>query len=177
MQNGICGCWKSNILNVIVNFITLMSTSSYKWSCEPSILIIHDRVQNRWKMIQKNNDKKFVADVWKIILSLTFNSMESYHPEHLLVYYKFLKNWNFWRTYSTSGIGLLQDPPFYCKTFCWIDNLVRRLLLLKIVLHSLFADALYMYGLQPNSAYADPYWLICVGSICIKKTLFPFWTG
>ena len=38
-------------------------------------------------MIQKNNEKKFVADVWKIIFSLTLNSMESYHPEHLLVYY------------------------------------------------------------------------------------------
>ena len=46
---------------------------------------------------------------------MTFNSMESYHSEHLLVYYKFLKNVNLWRTYSTSGISLLQDPPFYCK--------------------------------------------------------------
>ena len=36
--------------------------------------------------------KKFVADVWKIIFSLTLNSMESYQPEHLLVYYKFFKN-------------------------------------------------------------------------------------
>ena len=106
--------------------------------------------------------KKFVADVWKIIFSLTFNSMEPYHPEHLLVYYEFLKNLNFWRTYSTSGIGLLQNTPFYCKKLCSIDNSVRSLLLLKIVLHSLFADALY--GLRPNSAYADPFWLICVGS-------------
>ena len=30
-----------------------------KWSCEPSIWIIHDPVQNRWKMIQKNNEKFF----------------------------------------------------------------------------------------------------------------------
>ena len=56
-----------------------------------------------------------VADVWKIIFSLTFNSMESYHPDDLLVYYKFLKILNLWRTYSTSGKGLLQDPLFYCK--------------------------------------------------------------
>ena len=42
--------------------------------------------------------KKFVADVWKMIFSLTFNSMESYHPEHLLVYYKLLKNLDLWRT-------------------------------------------------------------------------------
>ena len=28
-----------------------------KLSCEPNILIIHDRVQNRWKMIQKNYEK------------------------------------------------------------------------------------------------------------------------
>ena len=61
--------------------------------------------------------KKFEADVWKIIFSLTLNSMESYQPEHLLVFYKFLKNLNLWRTHSTSGIGLLQEPPFYCKIF------------------------------------------------------------
>ena len=40
---------------------------------------------------QKYYEKKFVADVWKIIFGLTFNRMESYHPEHLLVYYKILK--------------------------------------------------------------------------------------
>ena len=81
--------------------------------------------------------------------------MKSYHTEHLLVYYKFLKNLSLWRTYSTSGISLLQDFPFYCKKICSIDNSVRRLLLLKIVMHSLFADALY--GLRPDSAYADPF--------------------
>ena len=53
----------------------------------------------------------------KIIFSLTLNSMESYHPEHLLVYYKFLEKLNLWRTYSTSGIGLLQDPRFIVKIF------------------------------------------------------------
>ena len=35
--------------------------------------------------------KEFVADIWKIIFGLTFNRIESYHPEHLLVYNKFLK--------------------------------------------------------------------------------------
>ena len=93
-----------------------------------------------------------------------------YHPEHLLVYYKFMKNFNLWRTYSTSDICLLQDPPFYCKIFFSIDNSVRRFLLLKIVLHSLFADAID--DLRPNSAYTDPFWLICGGSICIIKTFF-----
>ena len=39
----------------------------------------------------ENYEKKFVADVWNIIFGLTFNRMESYNPEHLLVYYKFLK--------------------------------------------------------------------------------------
>ena len=42
--------------------------------------------------------KKFEADVWKIFFSLTFNRMEPYHPEHKLVYYKFLKNVFLWRT-------------------------------------------------------------------------------
>ena len=35
--------------------------------------------------------KKFEVDVWKIRFGLTCNRMESYHPEHLLFYYKFLK--------------------------------------------------------------------------------------
>ena len=42
--------------------------------------------------------KKFEADVWKILFGLTFKRMESYHPEHKLVYYKFLKNLFLWRT-------------------------------------------------------------------------------
>ena len=102
--------------------------------------------------------KKFVADVWKIIFSLIFNSMESYHPEHLLVYYKFLKNLNLWRTYSTSGIGLLQCPRFIAKKNCSIDYSVRRLLLLKIVLHSLFDDALFVLRpIQPTQTRFDWY--------------------
>ena len=43
-------------------------------------------------------------------------------------------------------------------------------MLLKIVLHSLFADGID--GLRPNSAYTDPFLLICGDSICIKKTFF-----
>ena len=89
----------------------------------------------------------------KIIFRFAFDSAESYHPEHLLVYHKFLKNLNLWRTYSTSGICLLQYPPYYCENILSIDNSVRRLLLLKIVLHSLFADA--VDGLRPKSAYTD----------------------
>ena len=46
-------------------------------------------------MIKKNNEKKFEADVWKICFGLTFNTMESYHPEHQLVYYKFFKKYFF----------------------------------------------------------------------------------
>ena len=42
--------------------------------------------------------KKFEAEVWKIFFGLTFNRMESYHPEYQLVYYKFLKKWFLWRT-------------------------------------------------------------------------------
>ena len=119
--------------------------------------------------------KRFVAYLWKIIFISTFNTIGSQHPVHLLVYYKFLKNFNLWRTYSTSGNGLLQDPLFYWINFCSIDNSVRRLLLLKIVLHSLFADALY--GLRPKSAYAGPFWLICCGGICTKNTFFSIQDG
>ena len=133
-------------------------------------------LDNSWpctKQVKNDTEKqwkKFEADVRKIIFSSTLNSMESYQPEHLLVYYKFLKNLNLWRTYLTSDIGLLQEPPVFCKKNFSIDNSARRLLLLKIVLHSLFADAID--GLRPNSAYTDPFSLICGGSICIKKTFF-----
>ena len=41
--------------------------------------------------------KKVSADVWKIIFGLTFNRMESYNTEYLLVYYKFLEKLNLWR--------------------------------------------------------------------------------
>ena len=131
-----------------------------------------------YKQVKNDTEKpwkKLAADVWKIIFSLIFKRMESHHPKHLLIYYKFLKNLNLWHRYSTSSIGLLHDTPFYCKNICSKDNSVRRLLLLKIVLHSLFADALY--DLWPNSAYADSFWLICGGSICIKKDLFSIQDG
>ena len=56
--------------------------------------------------------KKVCSRCLKIILRLTFNSMESSRtPTSLL---QILKNLNLWRTYLTSGIGLLQDPLFYC---------------------------------------------------------------
>ena len=51
-----------------------------------------------------------------------------------------------------------------------VDNSVRRLLLLKIVLHSLFAHAID--GLRPNLAYADPFWWISGWSICLKRPHF-----
>ena len=64
----------------------------------------------------------------------------------------------------------MQEPPFYCKWFLSIDKSVQRLLFLKIVLHSLFADVID--GLRPNSAYADPLWWISGWSICIKNFIF-----
>ena len=64
----------------------------------------------------------------------------------------------------------MQEPPFYCKWFLPIDNSVQRLLLLKIVLHSLFDDAID--GLRPNKAYADPLWWISGWSICTKRPYF-----
>ena len=42
--------------------------------------------------------KKLEAYVWKLFFGLTFSRMESYRPEHLLIYYKFLKNLFLWRT-------------------------------------------------------------------------------
>ena len=54
-----------------------------------------DNLRPFTKQVRNNKEKqwkKFEADVWKIFFGFFFNRMESYHPEHLLVYYKFLKN-------------------------------------------------------------------------------------
>ena len=125
------------------------------------------------KMIQKKR-KKVCSRCLKNHFQLYFKQYGIISSRTSTSLLQILENWNLWHTYSTSGMGLLQDPPFYWKKIS-IDNSVRRLLLLKIVLHSLFAGAID--GLLPNSAYADPFWLICSGSICIKKTFFPFRTG
>ena len=60
-----------------------------------------DNLRSFTKQIENDKEKqwtKFKADVWKIFFGLTFNGMESYHPEHQLVYYMFLKNLFLWRT-------------------------------------------------------------------------------
>ena len=60
-----------------------------------------DNLRPLIKQVKNDNEnqrKKFEADVWKIVFGLTFKRMESYHPEHLLVYYKLLKNLFLWRT-------------------------------------------------------------------------------
>ena len=113
-------------------------------------------LDNSWPCTkQVKNDaekqwKKFDADVWKIIFSLTFNSMESNHTERLLVCYKFMNKFK-----SLAYVyRFIARPPVLLQKKISIDNSVRRLLLLKIVLYSLFADAID--GLRPNSAYADP---------------------
>ena len=134
-----------------------------------------DNLRNLTKQVKNDKEKQwkmFEADGWKIFVCFTFNRMESYHPVHQLVYYKFLKKKNLFLlcTKSTSGIRLMQESPFYCKWFLSIDNSVQRLLLFKIVLHCLFADAID--GLRPNSAYADAFWWISGWSIYIKRPYF-----
>ena len=60
-----------------------------------------DYLQPFTKQVKNDKEKqwkKFEADVWKIFFGLTFSRMESYRPENLLVYYKFLKNLLLWRT-------------------------------------------------------------------------------
>ena len=41
-------------------------------------------------MIKKDNEKSLKQMSEKSFFGLIFNRMESYHPEHLLVYYKFI---------------------------------------------------------------------------------------
>ena len=119
--------------------------------------------------------KQFVADVQKIIFGWTFNRMESYHPEHLL------STTNSWKKIKVLAFVVnfryrfIARSPFYWKWFLSIYNSVRRIMLLKLVMHSLLADAID--GLPPNSAYADPLWLIYGCSICRKKPLLSIQDG
>ena len=64
--------------------------TKYLDNSRPSTEQVKNDTEKQWK--------EFVADVWKISFSLTFNSIESYQPEDKLVYYKFLKILNLWRT-------------------------------------------------------------------------------
>ena len=134
-----------------------------------------DNLRHCTKQVKNDTEKqwkKFVADVLKSFFGLIVDRMESYRPEHLLVYYKFLKKVKSLAYVVNFRYRFIArpPPPFYCKWFLSIDNSVRRLLLLKIVLHSLLADAID--GLRPNSAWTDPFLLISGCSICIKRPLF-----
>ena len=143
----------------------MILSTKYLDNLRPFIKEVNNYKEKQWK--------KFEADVWKIIFGLTFNRMESFHPKHLRtsllqVLEKFIS-----LAYVVNVVNTFNArPPFYCKWFLSIDNSVRRLLLLKIVLHSLFADAID--GIRPNSGNADPFWWISGWSICLKKTLFSF---
>ena len=100
--------------------------------------------------------KKVCSRCLKNHFSLTFNNMESYHPEYLLVYYKLLKKFKSFACVFNFRYRFIARPPVLLQNNFSIDNLdnsARRLLLLKIVLHSLFANAID--GLRPHSAYAD----------------------
>ena len=63
--------------------------------------------------------KKFEADVWKILFGLTFNGMESYHPDHLLVFYKFLKKIFFVLAYVVNfRYTFNARPPVLLQMIC-----------------------------------------------------------
>ena len=55
----------------------MMLWTKYLDNSRPSTKQVKNDTEKQWK--------KFVADVWKIIFSLTFNSIESYQPEDKLV--------------------------------------------------------------------------------------------
>ena len=61
----------------------MILSTKYLDNLRPFIKQVKHDKEKQWK--------KFDADVWKICFGLIFNRMESYHPEHLLVYYNFLK--------------------------------------------------------------------------------------
>ena len=95
-----------------------------------------------------------------------FHKMESYHPKHPLVFYKFLKKLIFGARSQMLVNVYCKDPPVLLTIIVLIDNPVRRLLFLNIVQYFLIADS--MDGLRPNLAYTDQFWMNCGCGICIK---------
>ena len=77
--------------------------TNYFDNSRPCTKQVKNDTEKQWKM--------FVADVWKIIFSLTLNSMESFHPENLLVYYKFLKNLIFFAYVFNFRYMFIARPP------------------------------------------------------------------
>ena len=102
--------------------------------------------------------------------------MESYHSKHLLVYYKFLKKLTFGARSQMLVYVYCKDPlpPVLLTMIVLIDNSVRILLLLNIVLYFLIADS--MDSLRPILAYTYLFWVNPGCGICIKKPFSP-WTG
>ena len=70
--------------------VKMILSTKYLDNLRPFTKYVKNDKEKQWKI--------FEADVWKIFFSLSFHRMEPYHPEHKLVYYKFLKNLFLWRT-------------------------------------------------------------------------------
>ena len=70
--------------------LKMIFSTKYLDNLRPLTKQVKNEKEKQWKM--------FEADVWKIFFGLTLNRMESYPPEHLLVYYKFFKKLFLWRT-------------------------------------------------------------------------------
>ena len=85
----------------------MILSTKYLYNLRPFTKQVKNDKEKQWK--------KFEADVWKIFFGSTFNRMESYHPEHKLVYYKFLKNYFF-------GVRSQLPVYVYCKTPRFIAN-------------------------------------------------------
>ena len=61
--------------------LKMILSTKYLYNLRPFTKQVKNGKEKQWK--------KFEGDVWKIFFGLTFNRMESYHPEDKLVYYKF----------------------------------------------------------------------------------------
>ena len=67
--------------------------------------------------------KKVRSRCLNFFFGLTFNKMESYHPEHKLVYYKFLKKVISWARQRDETVFKLCH--FYCLSICLILTVFR----------------------------------------------------
>ena len=121
-------------------------------------------------MIQKKTRKKVCNRCLKNHVQLDFKQYEIIPSRTYTSLLQILEKFKSMAYVFNFRCRFIARPPVLLQKKISIDNSVRRLPLLKIVLLFLFADAID--GLHPNSAYADPFWLICSGSICIKKTFF-----
>ena len=143
----------------------MISWTRYMINLRPCTKQVKNDTEQEWKQkysrcLKIHFGLTFLKQKWIISSQSSTNQLQTLEKVESLAYvfnfrYRFIAR---------------HPPPLYCEWFLSIDNSVRRLLVLKLVLYSLLDDAID--GLRTNSANADPFWLVSGCGIFIKNTFF-----